>query len=117
MGELTAERLAQIIGAGTSHRRDDDGSSPRFKVGDQVLTTNHHPSGHTRLPRYAMGRSGIVIKNHGVFAFADSNARDEGEQPQHCYAVRFEGRELWGNDAHNRDAVILDLWDSYLEQP
>jgi len=115
MGELTAERLVQIIESGASHRRDGDGSPPRFKEGDRVLTTNDHPSGHTRLPRYAMGRSGVVIKNHGVFAFADSNACDQGEQPQYCYAVRFEGHDLWGDDAHDRDAVILDLWDSYLE--
>ena len=91
MGELTAERLAQIIGAGTSHRRDDDGSSPRFKVGDQVLTTNHHPSGHTRLPRYAMGRSGIVIKNHGVFAFADSLS-DCVDSATNCFTNRSYNR-------------------------
>ena len=30
----------------------------RFKVGQRVRTRNTHPVGHTRLPRYARGRSG-----------------------------------------------------------
>ena len=30
----------------------------RFKVGQRVRTHNMHPVGHTRLPRYARGRSG-----------------------------------------------------------
>ena len=117
MGKLTAERLAQIVEAGHSHRRDGDGTAPRFVKGQQVLTINHHPGGHTRLPRYAMGRTGTIIRNQGVFAFADTKARGEGECPQYCYAVRFEGTELWGDAAHQHDAVILDLWDSYLETP
>jgi nitrile hydratase len=29
--------------------------------------------------------------------------------------VRFEGDEVWGPDAPAREAVYLDLWDSYLE--
>lgn len=117
MGELTAERLAQIIEAGHSHRREGDGSEPRFDEGQTVRTINHHPGGHTRLPRYAMGRTGTVVRNQGNFAFADTNARGEGECPQYCYAVRFKGSELWGNAAHEQDAVILDLWESYLETP
>jgi hypothetical protein len=117
MGELTPARLAEIIEAGKSHRRDATGVTARFQEGQAVRTINHHPGGHTRLPRYAMGRTGTILRNHGVFSFPDTNARGEGEAPQHCYAVRFEGHELWGTDGHDRDAVILDLWDSYLELP
>tara|TARA_B100000676_G_scaffold311604_1_gene382085 strand:- start:1413 stop:1766 length:354 start_codon:yes stop_codon:yes gene_type:complete len=117
LGELTAERLAEIIWNGKSHRREGDGGAARFAEGDTVRTTNNHPGGHTRLPRYAMGRTGTIVKNHGIFGFPDTNARGEGEQPQHCYAVCFEGTELWGSAAHARDAVVLDLFDSYLEAP
>ena len=31
-----------------------------FKVGDRVRTKNIHPLGHTRLPRYARGKTGVV---------------------------------------------------------
>jgi nitrile hydratase len=29
--------------------------------------------------------------------------------------VRFEARELWGDDAAPRDAVYIDLWEPYIE--
>ncbi|MET0487420.1 MAG: SH3-like domain-containing protein [Candidatus Rokuibacteriota bacterium] len=37
-----------------------------------------------------------------------------GEQPQHVYSVRFEGRELWGEAAEPNQKLYLDLWESYL---
>jgi nitrile hydratase len=29
--------------------------------------------------------------------------------------VRFEARELWGDDAEPHDAVYIDLWEPYIE--
>jgi nitrile hydratase beta subunit len=87
--------------------------APRFAVGDVVLVRNRHPQGHTRLPRYARGKRGVVTRVHGCFVYPDTNAHGMGEQPQHLYNVRFAARELWGEQA--RDVVHLDLWDSYLE--
>jgi hypothetical protein len=34
---------------------------------------------------------------------------------EHLYRVRFEGTELWGPDHHPKDAVYIDLVESYLE--
>jgi hypothetical protein len=28
--------------------------------------------------------------------------------------VAFKARELWGNDAHPRDTIHVDLWEDYL---
>jgi len=50
-----------------------------------------------------------------VFPLPDTNAAFQGENPQHVYSVRFEARELWGDQAKPQDLVYLDLWDSYLE--
>ena len=58
-----------------------------------------HPAGHTRLPRYARGRVGVVERVHGAHVLPDANAHGAGEQPQWLYTVRFAGRELWGADA------------------
>jgi nitrile hydratase len=80
-----------------------------------VVTRNVHPIGHTRLPRYARGKRGIVYRLYGPHAFADTNAHGLGEQPQPLYSIRFEARELWGESAEPREAVYLDLWDSYLD--
>jgi nitrile hydratase len=87
-----------------------------FKVGQRVRTRNIHPTGHTRLPRYARGRSGVVARDHGVYVFPDTNAHLQGEKRQHVYSVRFTARELWGPQAGPHDSVHLDLWDDYLER-
>ena len=78
---------------------------------------NMHPRGHTRLPRYTRGKHGIVVRDHGVFALQDTdeNGQRLGEPQQHVYTVRFTARELWGDEANERDAVYLDLWEDYLD--
>lgn len=87
---------------------------PRYMVGDRIRTKNIHPLGHTRLPRYARGRRGEVVADHGVWVFADASGSGLGRAPQHCYTVRFTAHELWGDDAPARDAVHIDLWDDHL---
>lgn len=89
---------------------------PLFKVGERVRARNIHPTGHTRLPRYARGKVGVVFRDHGVYVFPDTNAHAQGEKRQHVYSVRFTARELWGKTASARDSVHLDLWDDYLER-
>ena len=86
-----------------------------LKVGDKVLTSNCQPVGHTRLPRYARGRRGVIDRDHGVFTFADTNAMKRDKKPQHLYSVRFSATEIWGSDASSIDSIYLDLWDDYLE--
>lgn len=89
---------------------------PRFAPGDAILTRNLHPTGHTRLPRYARGKRGVIGRVHGVFVFPDSNAHGLGEQPQYVYSVRFDGSELWGEAGSRPGEVVhLDLWESYLQ--
>src|SRR6266542_2261481 len=87
---------------------------PRFAPGDPVITRDIHPRGHTRLPRYARGKRGVIHRLHGVHVFPDSNAHGLGEQPQPLYSVRFEARELWGDTAEPNQQVHLDCWESYL---
>ena len=89
---------------------------PLFKVRQRVRARNINPAGHTRLPRYARGKTGVIVLDHGVYLFPDSNAHAQGEKRQHVYSVRFAATELWGDDASRRDSVHLDLWDDYLER-
>jgi nitrile hydratase len=95
--------------------RSDAASDARHRVGDIVMTRTINPVGHTRLPRYARGKRGSVEIDHGVWVYPDASGNGLGPAPQHCYAVRFEARELWGDDAPGRDSVYLDLWDDHLE--
>jgi nitrile hydratase len=92
----------------------DEDVPPRFNIGDRVRTVNINPVGHTRLPRYARDKCGVVMLDHGVWVFPDTNGNGRGRKPQHCYSVSFEARELWGADGGPRDAIYIDLWDDHL---
>jgi nitrile hydratase len=104
----------RLMSTGNPFRVDID-MPPRFKAGDRVRTRNDHPLGHTRLPRYARAKHGVVDRDHGVFVFPDTNAARRDKKPQHCYSVRFEARELWGPAARANERVHIDLWDDYLD--
>lgn len=86
----------------------------RFVSGARVRTFHHDPPHHTRLPRYARGKRGVVVEAEGRAPLADVNARGSGDAPvEQVYAVRFAARDLWGEGDHH---VVLDLWESYLEE-
>ena len=112
---LTAGMVAENIRKGSPASRNVTAAA-RFKAGRKVRARNVHPTGHTRLPRYARGKMGTIVRDHGVFVFPDTNAHFLGEKPQHLYSVRFGARELWGAEARPRDAVFLDMWEDYLEE-
>ena len=99
--------------AGDNAKRSLD-TSPRFQVGQAVRTLGHARSGHTRLPRYARGKTGVIHKINGGWVYPDSNAHGMGEDPQHLYAVAFSGETLWGAQGDPNLTVHLDLFEPYL---
>jgi len=111
---VTADQVPGLLRTGALASRDV-AVQRRFQIGRQVRARNINPTGHTRLPRYARGKTGVIHLDHGVYVFPDTNAHFLGENPQHVYSVRFAARELWGAEASPRDAVYIDLWDDYLE--
>jgi nitrile hydratase len=112
--KLKVEDVEPALRRSRTSKADED-IAPRYRVGDRVITRNIHPLGHTRLPRYARGKRGVIAIDHGVWVFPDTAGNGLGRQPQHCYAVRFEARELWGDAVTARDAIYIDLWDDHLE--
>ena len=95
---------------------DEPGVKPKFRSGQRVRTLNLNPSGHTRLPRYARAKLGVIVRDHGVYNFPDTTAHGLGEKRQHLYSVRFAARELWGEAVSPRDSVQLDLFEDFLER-
>ena len=69
-----------------------------------MRTRNLNPTTHTRLPRYARDKNGVVEAVRGCHVYPDTVAIGQGEQPQWLYTVVFTARELWGDDA---DAALL----------
>ena len=111
---LPAAAVPAALASGSPYRRAV-AEPPRFTTGQRVRTRNMHPTGHTRLPRYARGRLGVVERLHGAHVLPDASAHGAGEQPQWLYTVRFAARELWGPDADPSLTVTIDAWESYLE--
>ncbi len=111
---LAAADVPRVLASGSPSDRSI-GAQARFAVGDEVRTRNIHPAGHTRLPRYARAKRGVVERVHGAHVLPDANAHGKGEQPQWLYGVRFTGRELWGDDADEGLGVVIDAWEGYLE--
>ena len=111
---LRADGLEARFRAGFPSEREP-GAPARFGVGDAVVTRNDHPTGHTRLPRYARGRRGVVERVHGAFVYPDTNAHRAGEDPAWLYTVGFRASELWGESADPGGRVTVAAFEPYLE--
>ncbi len=114
----TAMTLKQVLQEDHDHAVRFDAEieiPPVFAVGQEVITSRHGNSGHTRLPQYARDRRGTVHAYNGAHVFPDLSAQGE-EVHQHCYNVMFEASELWPEAPWSQDKVFLDLWESYLAE-
>jgi nitrile hydratase len=111
---LSPDDVRKVLHRGGPTERETN-TAARFKAGDKVRARNINPHTHTRLPRYVRGRVGTVERVIGFHVFPDSNAQGAGEDPQWLYCVRFDGQELWGEDADPTVQVSVDAWEPYLE--
>tara|TARA_B100000029_G_C17215472_1_gene829718 strand:- start:26 stop:637 length:612 start_codon:yes stop_codon:yes gene_type:complete len=114
-----AKDVESVIAAGGPSIRETN-IKPLFKVGDIIKTVSQNPNkdtpgGHTRIPAYAMGKTGTIHSYVGTHVFPDQNAHNYGENPQPLYTVEFQSHELWTATCEDeRDSVYLDLWEPYL---
>lgn len=88
--------------------------APAFAVGERVRAKDISPAGHTRLPGYVRGHTGVVEVIQPAALLPDTHAHFQGENAQHVYSVRFDSHELWGTDAENF-GLTIELFESYLE--
>ncbi len=110
---LPDDVMPMLMAGGPANRQEQTAAT--FSVGQQVQTINAHPSTHTRLPRYARDKTGVIKKIHGVHVFPDSSAQGLGDAPTWLYQVSFSATSLWGEDKNARDSVSVDLWQPYLK--
>jgi nitrile hydratase len=87
----------------------------KFKAGDQVKTRNINPETHTRLPRYARGKVGVVEAVRGCHVYPDTAALGDHNHAEWLYTVVFSGRELWGEAADPSITVSIEAFEPYLE--
>ena len=110
---LSPADVAKTLHRGGPTERDTN-MPAAFRPGDAVRMKNINPPTHTRLPRYVRGHAGVIERVIGCHVFPDSNATGAGENPQWLYTVRFDGRELWGDDGDPSVTVSVDAWEPYL---
>ncbi len=89
---------------------------PRFRCGARVRVRDDHKPGHTRVPRYVRGRTGTVVHVAPPFSYPDASSHGLPKRCEATYHVEFEASELWGDDAETNAPVVVDLWESYLEE-
>ena len=89
--------------------------NPRFKPGDKVRVRRMHPAGHTRCPRYVRGATGVVERVQGTDLLPDRAAYGIPTEPEPVYAVAFDSQVLWGESDEQPWTVMIDLYDTYLE--
>ena len=92
-------------------------AAPRFRPGQRVRVRRMRPAGHTRCPRYVRGVCGVVERVHGDAALPDAVALGEDRPPEALYAVRFRSEDLFGPGEEPGFRVLVDLSESYLEEP
>jgi nitrile hydratase beta subunit len=89
---------------------------PRFAPGDRVRVRRMRPARHTRCPRYVRGAAGVVERVQGRDLLPELAAYREEGVPEPVYAVRFSSETLFGRDGRPPWTVVVDLWESYLEE-
>ena len=89
---------------------------PQFKVGDAIRAKNMHPVGHTRLPRYCRGKRGVVTHYYEYWWVDDTPPAGEEHAIEPLYRIKFEGEELWGEEAEPNQVLYIDMFESYLDR-
>ncbi|GAA4722210.1 nitrile hydratase subunit beta [Nocardioides endophyticus] len=108
-----SEAAWRIAYHGVGQRRPD---LPRsFKIGDRVRARQRSHAGHTRLPRFAWNKPGVICGYSGTHPLPDTIYNRRGDNPEPVFAVRFEGVDLWGDGAEPGTSLTIDLWQSYMD--
>ena len=111
--QLLARMLGALTGR-TPYRQP--GPPPRFALGDRVLTRCDAPAGHTRLPRYARGKHGVIDARARVAtSFRTPTPTGRASSPTRSTACASTRPICGARSAEPRAPVHLDLWERYLE--
>jgi nitrile hydratase beta subunit len=86
----------------------------RFAIGARVRVRRMRPASHSRCPRYARGVAGVIEAVRGNDSFPDVGPYKGPSEP--VYAVAFESADLFGPSEEGRWTVMIDLFESYLEE-
>lgn len=88
----------------------------RFAVGQAVRIADRTPPVHHRVPSYAKGQTGRVVrvcKEHGL---PEAYIRGDGKPFERLYRVRIAQPQLWPNYAGAAgDTLDIEIFEPWLE--
>jgi nitrile hydratase beta subunit len=109
----SAEQVAAVLADLAAPVGFAEADSPAFAPGDRVHVRRMRPQGHTRCPRYVRGATGTVETVRGADRLPDIGPYRGPMTP--VYAVAFRSDDLFGPSDEGTWAVVLDLFEAYLE--
>ena len=105
-----------------------ESEAPRFAAGQRVMVREIKREGHTHLPLYLRGITGVVESDKGLFMFPEmvshghdhghghdhdhDHDHDENDILRHVYCISFAASDIWGKGEHS---VNFNLWDYQLQ--
>jgi hypothetical protein len=119
-GVVMAEALAAKAGGAFPLARPIGPGRPpapaqSFVIGEKVRVKNEFTSGHTRMPGYIRGKTGVVVAISPSYPFPDAAGHGMAETWEPTYDVRFRSEELW--PASSDPALVhVGVFQSYLEK-
>jgi nitrile hydratase len=82
-----------------------------FPLARGAVANHESPGSGNDAPRFAVGD--LVT---APFKFPDDSAHGGQLRKEHTYHVEFDAVDLWGESAGMNETVIVDLWETYLEE-
>lgn len=86
-----------------------------FVVGEQVRVKNEFFGGHTRMPAYIRGKTGLIVALSPRCPYPDAGAHGLQSDMQATYDVRFNSEDLWP-DASDKAKIHVNVFAAYLER-
>ena len=80
-----------------------------FSIGDRVRIKSENAGDRKRVPRYIMGKVGVVEVVRGCFV----NRRDHLEDRPPIYSVMFDLKQLSSKGSKN-EKVIVDVFEDWM---
>ncbi len=89
-------------------------SQPRFALGQSVRIAAVTPPVHHRVPAYAKGQVGEIVRVCGEHGLPEAYIRGDGRPFERLYRVRLAQSALWpdyrGGAADTLDIEIFEPW-------
>ena len=115
--EALERRLQGIfpLAAPASAGRTNHSGGEHFRPGDTVRVRADFVPGHTRMPGYIRGKTGVVVSESPAYPYPDAHAHGVEAEDEPTYDIRFRAEDLWPGSAEAA-LVHVAVFRSYLER-